>query len=150
MIITDAIPLVAAIAIVETDNRVVTGDGGRALSAYQIHEAFWLDCVQYLRHRPELRLNIGNSWADIGGTDPFSQARAKDTCTAGVLMISDYLIAHAIKDTPENIYAAYTIGRAGLKACEFNIHHEKFPAFKRGKCDRIARLVQAAETHTHD
>lgn len=129
-----------AIAIVETGNRVVSGDGGRALSAYQIHEAFWLDVKQ---HFPNA--DIGANWPDIGGPDAESQTRARNCCIGGVLMIADYLDEHGAAVTPANIYAAYTVGRAGFKACNFDVQSLGFPDFKRAKCARVEQLVRAAE-----
>jgi hypothetical protein len=129
-------PIVQAIAVVETNNRIVVGDGGRALSVYQIHEAFWLDVKAKFPN-----VDIGENWMDIGGTDSTSQLRARNCCTLGVEMIAEYLDQHGAEVNPLNIYAAYTIGRAGFKNCAFDIQHINFPAFKRAKCHRVAALV---------
>lgn len=164
----DTTPIVNAIAQVETGNRVVVGDGGRALSVYQIHEAFWLDVHAWLgrqtqdhettdngpaekSHRPtvssshSLPVDIGPRWPDIGGVDQTSQLRARNTATCGLLMLAEWLEHHNQPVTPENLYAAFTVGRQEFLECNFDIHHPKFPAFKCGKCVRVGLLVQAAQ-----
>ena len=65
--------LVNAIAIVESGARADAppGDGGRAISMFQIHEGFWLDCYnwQQRKHGKQI-VDIGGQWADIGAFTP--------------------------------------------------------------------------------
>ena len=135
----DTSAIVCAIAEVESGcDATAIGDGGRAISAYQIHEAFYSDCQQFIRHRPELGLNLGTQWRDIAA-DP---DKARDCCAAGVLLIKGWLEAHGIVPTPDKIYAAYTQGRQSFADCGFDYNAPGFPKFKRGKCVRVAQLVQ--------
>jgi len=143
MITPETSDIVNAIAIVESDCRNVAGDGGRAISIYQIHEAFWLDVYSFkVKHK--IPLDIGVNWRDIGFDNATSRALATNTCAIGVEMIEEYLDTHSANATPENIYAAYTVGRKAFHVCGFNINDPGFPVFKRAKCRRVGELVRHA------
>lgn len=137
----DTTPLVNAIAIVETDNRPVGGDYvdgvPTAISPWQIHRPFWQDV-----HAKFPNVDIGARWEDIGWPDQTSVLRARNCATCGVLMITEYLEDHGQPPTPENIYACYTIGRAGFHGCNFDLKSPDFPEWKRHKCHRVANLVK--------
>lgn len=139
--------LVNAIAIVESDGRQdAVGDGGRAISMFQIHEAFWLDVYnwQQRKHGKQV-VDIGGQWSDIGAHTVNGTLRARNTCTVGIVMLTEWLDKHGIPATPENLYAAYTVGRQAFLDCGCEINDPRFPAFKRAKCHRVGELVRHAQ-----
>lgn len=105
------------------------GDDGKAVSAYQLHEAAWHDA---------------NLFRIDNGQRPISRDNWRDPNAARQIAASYCDLIHLrlklakVEPTPANIYAAYTCGFASFKSYGFNI--KRLPKVKQ---NGIARMLKA-------
>ena len=131
-VVSHGATLVDRVAIVETNNRNVTGDRGRALGVWQIHAAAWADVSA---SRAKRNLSI------------FPYSAAMDAKIARIyaseyLLIVTQRLDKLLGRTPSyaEIYCAYNLGVEGFR--RRSLLMENCPSITRSSAARVARLEQ--------
>lgn len=132
--------LLDAIATVESDNRPMAGDHGKALSRYQIHAEVWQDVHrQFGAAAGGGGVDVGTSFAAIGGADRDAEIRARNTASIHIGIIETFLQKHGQPTSAENIYACWNLGCQGFRRRQFNL--AACPRLTITKAERVAELA---------
>ena len=138
--------LIDAIAVVETQQKIVAGDHGQAFSQFQIHKEVWQDVHRrFGRLVSEQFVDVGRKFADIAGTDMDSQLRARNCATCHVVIIEERLLKAKLPCSAENIYAVWNLGWDGFKRRGFNL--KECPLTTRKGAATVALLANQRLSH---
>ncbi len=123
-------PLVDHIARVETNNRNVTGDKGKALGVWQIHAEAWADVNKY---RKERRLKV---YPYSAASEPgVARVYASEYLTIMQQRLSPIL---GRPPTSEETYCAYNLGIEGFKRRKLRL--ENCPTVTKEGAKKLAAL----------
>lgn len=121
------------IALVESgDNHLATGDGGKAVGAYQMHRQAWDDANKLRQLNGLLR----HSWSSR-----FNPAVQRDMALAYIQWIRRaFYSSYGILPSPMHVYHAYTMGFTKSKSVDFGMG--ELPSFKRNAIERFTTLYK--------
>ena len=134
--------LLNAIGEVESPSGVPrAGDGGRALSLYQIHRATWQDVYDRYGAKPGFNgVDVGQRFEDIGGADFDSLVRARNTGSIHIGIIEEFLQKHHQPTSARKIYACWNLGCEGFRKRCFTL--KNCPLITQTNARKVAELAK--------
>lgn len=105
--------IVDAVGFAESRNNPnAVGDGGSAISAFQIWSGAWADANAWRKKKGQFMIPR-SSWRD--------HHLSREICRSYLEMLQAQMKDAGIKPTPERLYLAYTMGFSGAKRIGFSV-----------------------------
>lgn len=130
------------VAMIESNfNYEAEGDGGKALGAWQMHEAAWRDACLYLYFKDVVGNSLYNHHADFFRSYAKEPWMSRKVARGYLEFLESRMIKNKVKPTRISLYMCYNMGYYGAKEMDFCFKSPHLEPKRQGILERANHIL---------